>query len=279
MQVLCVDSDGKCLENMVAMCRRMPDSPQAEGFATGGSALTWLRDHAADVALLEFDLADMDGIDLARELRRLCPDIAIVFLTGARERAIDAWELMPHVQGCVQKPASQERLEAELEYALADRPRASARRRVAVKTFGGFDLFVDDRVVAFRRSKAKELLAYLVDQRGGEVTRQAAFSALWEDRYYDRSMQKYFDVIVRSLLEVLAENDAGDIVEVRRGTLRVCPEKIDCDFYRFLAGDIDVINAFRGEYMNDYSWASITEAFAGALKYQISRSDAGEKEV
>ena len=256
MQVLCVDSDGKCLENMVAMCRRMPDSPQAEGFATAGSALTWLRDHAADVALLEFDLADMDGIDLARELRRLCPDIAIVFLTGARERAIDAWELMPHVQGCVQKPASQERLEAELEYALADRPRASARRRVAVKTFGGFDLFVDDRVVAFRRSKAKELLAYLVDQRGGEVT-----------------------VIVRSLLEVLAENDAGDIVEVRRGTLRVCPEKIDCDFYRFLAGDIDVINAFRGEYMNDYSWASITEAFAGALKYQISRSDAGEKEV
>ena len=33
-----------------------------------------------------------------------------------------------------------------------------------------------------------------------------------------------------------------------------------CDAYLFYSGDSDVINAYRGEYMSSYSWASMTEA-------------------
>ena len=44
-----------------------------------------------------------------------------------------------------------------------------------------------------------------------------------------------------------------------RGVLRVDPKAFDCDAYRFHSGDIAAINAYRGEYMSAYSWASMTE--------------------
>ena len=43
------------------------------------------------------------------------------------------------------------------------------------------------------------------------------------------------------------------------GVLRAVPEKFTCDAYLFFAGDVDAVNAYRGEYMSAYSWASITE--------------------
>ena len=44
--------------------------------------------------------------------------------------------------------------------------------------------------------------------------------------------------------------------------IAIDPERVDCDYYRFLAGDMTAVNAFRGEYMSNYSWAEPT---VGAL--------------
>lgn len=267
MRMICVDSDEQCLQSALRMCRRMDLQPTAEGFLTGKQALAWAAEHAVDAALLEIDVSDMDGVDLARRLRTLRPETAILFLTRRRDRAIDAWELLPHIQGFLLKPVDQERLEAEIHRALSGRiPAPGLPRRVEVKCFGGFDLFVDGRIVVFPRSKAKELLACLVDRRGNWVSRLVAFSTLWENRCYDKPAQKYFDNVARCMLDTLEESGIPDIVEKRRGALRIRPEMIHCDFYGFLDGDLDLIYAFRGEYMNDYSWASVTEAFADSVK-------------
>ena len=82
---------------------------------------------------------------------------------------------------------------------------------------------------------------------------------LWEDGDYDRARQKYFDTIIRSLKETLEEYGIEDIYESDRGQMRIVPEKIDCDLYRYMAGNPDSIKSFHGEYMNSYSWASVTE--------------------
>ena len=46
---------------------------------------------------------------------------------------------------------------------------------------------------------------------------------------------------------------------MERGTLRVVPETLDCDVYRYFNGDPVAVNSYRREYMSAYSWASITE--------------------
>ena len=119
---------------------------------------------------------------------------------------------------------------------------------------------MDDRPVSFKLAKAKEILAYLVDKQGSGVTRTELFAAVWEDSLYDRKMQKQLDVYIRSLRETLQEYGISEIMEMEKGVLRVKPETFICDAYLFYSGDSDVINAYRGEYMSSYSWASMTEA-------------------
>ena len=73
-------------------------------------------------------------------------------------------------------------------------------------------------------------------------------------------MQKQLDNYVRSLRNTLREYGIEDILEISRGTLRVRPERIVCDLYRFLEGDRDAVQSYRGEYMSAWAWASMTES-------------------
>ena len=82
---------------------------------------------------------------------------------------------------------------------------------------------------------------------------------MWEYRLYDRKMQKQFDVYIRSLRETLREYGIPEILEMEKGVLRVRPDTFVCDAYLFYSGDSDTINAYRGEYMSAYPWASMTE--------------------
>ncbi len=138
------------------------------------------------------------------------------------------------------------------------------------KTFGNFDLLVDGRPLVFKRSKSKELLAYLVDRHGGNVSRPEAFAVLWEDTFYDRAMQKQMDVVIRSLRSTLEEAGVGEIFEIQSGWMRILPERMDSDLFRFLDGNREAIQEYRGEYMSAYSWASQTEAYLDRILQEQS---------
>ena len=259
MQIICVEDEALILGLTVSMCRELACAPTVEGFRRADEALDWVRTHTPDIALLDINMPDMDGLTLAARLKELRPDVAVIFLTGYSEYAVDAFGL--HASGYLLKPVSAERLAAEIDYAMRGRQPEPKSRHIFVRTFGEFDVFVDESPIVFSRARAKELLAYLIDRQGGSVSRAIAFAALWEDALYDRSMQKQLDVVIRSLRTTLEENGIGDIVEIHKGSMRVVPEKLDCDLYRFFKGDIEAVDAYRGEYMSAYSWASLTESY------------------
>lgn len=258
MKILCVDDEALVLQLTLSMCRELPQVDEAEGFSYVQDALDWLDTNAPDAALLDIDMPEMNGLQLAAKIKEKRPDTAIIFLTGFSQYAVDAFAM--HASGYLLKPLDKDRLIEELNYA-GSRHEAEKTDHIMAVTFGNFDLFVDGQAVQFSRSKAKELLAYLIDRQGSNVTRAEAFSALWEDTFYDRSMQKQFDVILRSLRMALDDAGIPEILEMQRGYLRVRPELIRCDLYRFMAGDIDAVNSYRGEYMNNYAWAELTEAY------------------
>ena len=79
-------------------------------------------------------------------------------------------------------------------------------------------------------------------------------------------------MIIRSLRDTLKENGVEEIFEIKGGAMRIHPEKIRCDLFRFCNGDMSAMNAYRGEYMNGYPWASMT---AGVF-HSISRPPAAE---
>ena len=258
MRVICVDDEKLLADHVTKLCRDLPAIDEAVSFSNPFAALEWLDEHTADLALLDIDMPGMNGMELAVRIKEKRPQTAIVFLTGYSQYAVDAFRL--HVSGYLLKPVDPERLKAEVDYAFSGR-RSDSQARVEARTFGNFDLLVNGTPVLFRQAKCKELLAYLVDRQGSSVTRAEAFAILWGDRLYDRPMQKQFDVIIRSLRETLKENGVEEIFEIKGGMLRIHPQRIDCDLFRFCNGDVSALNAYQGEYMNGYPWASMTESY------------------
>ena len=257
MKAICVDDEPLTLEYTVEMCRKLPQIHSAEGFTHAGDALAWLENRTADIALLDIDLPDMNGLELAARIKEMSPDTAIVFLTGYSQYAVDAFAV--HAVGYLLKPVGQEKLADTVAWALRGRKELQADS-MFVRTFGEFELFADGKPVSFKLAKSKEILAYLVNKQGCGATRAEIFSAIWEDRAYDRGMQKQLDVYIRSMRETLRGCGIEDMVELKRGSIRVRPETFTCDAYLFFEGDSNAVNAYRGEYMSAYSWASITES-------------------
>ena len=258
MKVLCVDDDPRDLALAVSACRALPSPQEVRGVSSPQEALELLGLWPADAAVLDIRLPGMDGLALAREILRRSPETAIVFLTAHADRAVEAFAL--HVSGYLLKPLDPARLREEVLYALS-RKNPADPVNLRVQTFGQFEVFLRGKPLPFRRAKAKELLAFLVDRRGGSVTRAEAFAVLWEEVPYDRGMQKQLDVIIRSLRSTLREYGLDALMENRHGSLRIVPEMLDCDMYRLTDGDPAAAGAFRGEYMSAYSWASLTESY------------------
>ena len=168
MKVLCVDDEPLAVEYTLKQLLLLPEIDAAEGFTDAQLALDWLSGNAADIALLDIDMPGIDGITLAARIRQISPRTDILFLTAYREYALDAYSV--HPSGYLLKPVSLEKLAEEVSYVYGER-KPSTHTHIRVKTFGCFDLYVDEEPVSFKLAKSKELLAYLVDKQGGGVTR------------------------------------------------------------------------------------------------------------
>lgn len=137
---------------------------------------------------------------------------------------------------------------------------AQPGKSVRIRTFGYFDVFVDNKPIAFRNEKSKELFALLVDRRGGFVSSEEAISFLWEDEPANPvTLARYRKVALR-LKNLLEEYGISDVVESVNGKRRIATEKVQCDLYDYLSGQDEYAQLFKGSYLTNYSWGETTLA-------------------
>ncbi len=131
-------------------------------------------------------------------------------------------------------------------------------RTVSIRTFGYFDVFVGDKPIAFNNKKSKELLALLVDRRGGYITSEEAIGFLWEDESANSVTYSRYRKVALRLKNTLEEYGIPDIIESVDGKRRIVMEKIECDLYNYLSGKEEYAQLFKGSYLTNYSWGEIT---------------------
>ena len=129
---------------------------------------------------------------------------------------------------------------------------------VFIRTFGFFDIFVDGVPFSFKSSKAKELLAILVDRKGGLVSSREAISLLWEDEEYDSVTQARFRKVAMRLNRELESIGIENIVEIIDRKRRINAQFVTCDLFEYLNGNPEYTERFDGNYMLNYSWGEYT---------------------
>ena len=265
MNILAVDDEYYALELMKHALEDVASGATVYLCRDVQSALQTATETKIDVAFLDIHMPEMNGVELARELKLLNPKINIVFATGFSEYMKEGIDL--RMSGYIMKPVTPEAVRTELEN-LRNPIEWSNEKRIQILTFGNFDVFVDGKPLKFERKQAKEILAYLVDKRGTSATYPELAAMLWEDEDYDRTKQKNLQVYIASLVKTLHGVDVKDLILKNRQGILINTKIVDCDYYRFLEGDVRAINSFTGQYMGAYSWAEFT---VGYLENQLQK--------
>jgi len=252
MIAMAVDDEVLMLGALVKAIKASPDISEVFEFSDCEDALNFAKTNSIDVAFLDINMRGMGGLVLAEKILTACPECRIVFCTGYEEYAIHAFKI--HASGYLMKPISAKDVQVEIDHIKGIRQR---NKLLTVKCFGNFEVYANGEILTFKRSKTKELLAYLVDRNGAGVTVGEIEAALWENDEKQKN-QNYIHQLFRDLRLALESVGVTGLFQRNNYFYSIDPEKVECDYYNFLKNGKP---KFRGEYMSQYSWAEKTCGF------------------
>ncbi len=252
MKTMIVDDEPLAVEELADTCEQIEDVQIVGRFLHAAEALKYAEGHPVDLAFLDIEMPGIRGLDLAHQLHAINERIAVVFVTGYKQYALDAFN--EDAYGYILKPFEQQSVRK-----VIDKVRRvvgpTEGKKAFIRTFGRFGLFVDDKPVDFKSSKAKELLALLIRQDGALVDMDSIIGTLWEDEQYDSKVKAKYRKACMYLRQALEKVGLGDALISVRGKLGINCERFDCDYFRLLAGDVQAAASFAGAFLFEYSWA------------------------
>lgn len=258
MLIFAIDDEARALHLLQKAIQEAAPEAQLLSFRSGIQAVEAIEQQALrpDFIFSDIQMPKLNGLELAVCLRSAAPEAKLVFVTGYSNYALDAYQL--HASGYIMKPVDAARIREELEH--HGTPKAAPMSgKLVVRCFGAFEVFWNGAPLAFGRQQTKELLACLIDRRGAYCSAEELIAAIWEDEGDLPAAKHRLRNLIGDLRKTLEGIGLDTMLLRKRNRLAILTDFVDCDYYRMLSGDMDAVNAFRGEYMAQYSWAELTK--------------------
>ena len=174
--------------------------------ANGREALEVLREQTFDLCILDVMLPEVDGFDIAREIRRLDQHTPIIFLTAKSLKEDRIHGLKIGADDYITKPFSIEELILKIEVFLRRSKgvvtTAPPLYRIGQYEFHPHNLSLE-RAGESRRLTQREsdLLLMLIQQKGQVVKRSLILEKLWgqDDYFLGRSLDVFISRLRRYL--------------------------------------------------------------------------------
>jgi len=114
--VMLVEDVRILMRNSLNMLNVTLRNASCHGFQRASEALAFARmqEHDVDIAFLDIELFDSDGVTLANQLRSLFPNINIIYLTSHPEYALDAYGTF--CSGYLLKPLTPKKIQEQIAH-------------------------------------------------------------------------------------------------------------------------------------------------------------------
>lgn len=209
------------------------------------------------IAFIETGPEGVPGFRLAALLKKHAGQCNIIFMSKYKVDAAEAMNV--HPSGFLKKPFTEQDVIRELSDLRYTSEGDSDRLKVL--TFGCFVVYKsDNELLSFSRSKSREIFAYLIDQSGFAVTSTDIARDVFERPKLDKQTSKNISKYITYLQKDLADAGFPDAIIRQNRSLQINRSRIDCDLYRALDGRSDALESFKGDYMQEYSWAEVSDA-------------------
>lgn len=270
-KMIVVDNDTALRQMVEALSAKCDTIKVVGSFTNPELALHFAQENPVDIVMTEVDFEAGDGLEMVRLLQMSNAFLIPVFVTSNKTKALQAFAL--NAADYLVKPFDEQKLHHAVQRATCLCRKNEALPKIVVRTFGHFDVFVDDKPMRFFRQKSKEILAYLVDCNGGFVTVDQIITDIWEDRATDPAARANYQVAFKDLRKDLRNAGIEQILLSSRNQKAVDTTCFQCDYYDLLENDETALRLFADSYLVDYSWAESTNAYCSRLKLASQQND------
>jgi CheY-like chemotaxis protein len=117
MRVLLVDDEEELVTTLVE--RLEIRGHAAVGVLAGADAIARVQEQTFDVAVLDLKMPGEDGVEIMKRLKRICPGLPIILLTGHMSEGASERAMQAGADDYIIKPVDIEDLVAKLRRAVA----------------------------------------------------------------------------------------------------------------------------------------------------------------
>ena len=135
LRVLAVDDERPALDDLARVLRAQASVGAVDTAASGEQALHALAGEPYDAVFLDVRMPGLDGVELARVLRRFAAPPALIFVSAYESAAVEAFEL--RALDYLMKPVSRARVHEALVRVKEQHPAAPEDETLAVDLPGG----------------------------------------------------------------------------------------------------------------------------------------------
>ena len=136
LAILAVDDEPRALADIKRLLETSTSVDRVATATSAKEALVYLSGGRYDALFLDVQMPEIEGMALARLLRRFADPPAVVFVTGHPDAAVEAFEIQ--ALDFLVKPVSRERLESALNR-VETRSKPSARASAPAETAAATD--------------------------------------------------------------------------------------------------------------------------------------------
>ena len=251
VKILLVDDEQLQLLRLEKACKAVLPDAEYSCYTNPVKALEENKETSFDVAFLDIEMPSINGIQLAKKLKKINPLMKVIFVTAYNDYALQAFAV--HASGYIMKPVSEAKIREEVDQLQNIAPLVSSKK-LQIKCFGNFEVFCKGEPVKFSYKKSKEVFAYLVDREGSAIDINELNAVLWEEDH-----PSYLRNLIADIQKTLKALDCEDVFVKRRNECYIDVDKVDCDAYEYKKDNPNAVRLYRGEYMMQYSWPIFEE--------------------
>lgn len=224
IRAIIVDDEKHALNALKDLLAEYDDIQIVGEFTSSHQALEQSKRLAYDIAFLDIEMPELQGLELGEKLLESNPARDIVFITAFDAYAVEAFEI--HALDYLLKPVSPRRMRKTIErlkikYAEVQEVSSQSQTSVIpssrVRCFGRFEVLceaAEEGHIPWRTAKVRELLAYLIHHRGEAVHKTRIIEDVWPSMEPDKA-SVYLHTCVYQIRKTLKKYEMDRHIHIR----------------------------------------------------------------
>ena len=159
MNIIIADDEPLALEMTCEAVREVCPKANIYPFSKPSRLLEFAKETRCKIAFLDICMRGVSGIDVAKEVNRLCPECGVVFLTAYISYATDVYETRHSY--FILKPQLEQRLKAAVEKSLAE---TGERKYLSFSEHSSITVLPVNEVLYLERRLKKTLVVHILGQ-------------------------------------------------------------------------------------------------------------------